>query len=457
MKSYEILIVDDEKDIAQLIAESLEDEGYTTRFVHDGPAAIEAVAKRRPSLVLLDIWLGNQDWDGLRVLEDLRKSHDQLPIIMMSGHGTIETAVSALKKGAYDFIEKPFQMDCLLLSVKRALEMIRLKRENASLKNQDPLLMQDNLCLLLPPSVKTTLERLAVGNTRVLIEGGVGSGKSLAARYIHFCSKYKEGPLTMVSCAHDERQDLERLLFGQESEDTIIVGALESCHQGTLVLEDVGGCPPFIQERLMRFLSEGSFTRQGGHHSVSVSVRLLATNPKPLERQVEGGGFRQDLYDRLSVAKVHLPSLRERLGDFERIATTLLGLCYESQGIASKPLSKEALEALKRHPWPGELNELRNVLERAISTAVAEGLDVLTPEVLFHQGTPHLEPLTHGLMEHVMDLPLKNAREHFERSYLLAQVARFDGNISQTASFVGMERSALHRKLKGLKIDRSEK
>lgn len=454
--AYDILIVDDELDIARLVAESLEDEGYTARCACDAISTFEAVSLRRPSLVILDIWLGDSRFDGIKILEELKADHRDLPVIMMSGHGTIETAVSAIKKGAYDFIEKPFKMDRLLLVVQRALETARLRRENENLKRQTVLKEGFIESALIPPSVHQIIERVACTNSRVLIEGPTGSGKELTARLLHRRSLRKEGPFTVVSCEILKGDELEMELFGSETVPGRMVGALEASHHGTLVLDEVAVLPLSLQGKLVRFLQETSFTRQGGHKKVQVDVRVLATTTRPLLPLIEKGQFREDFFYRLNVVPIRLLPLQERLMDFEKIIETLTVVCCKAQGVPLKTFSSDALLALKAHHWPGNLAQLKNVVEWAIVMAKPETdealitADMLPAEILLRAPTI----LQKDQASEIMMLPLREARELFEREYLLAQVSKFSGNISHTAQFVGMERSALHRKLKNLKIER---
>lgn len=451
--AFDILIVDDEVDIARLVAESLEDEGYTTRCAFDGQSALEAVSLRRPSLVILDIWLGDSRFDGIKILETLKAEHQDLIVIMMSGHGTIETAVAAIKKGAYDFIEKPFKMDRLLLVIDRALEAAQLRRENKDLKRVHSSLTEFSL---IPLNVQQLIEKTALSNSRALIQGPSGSGKELTARLFHEKSQRHQGPFTVVCCDVMKDEALEIELFGSESHVGHRVGALEASHQGTLVLDEVVFLPLRLQAKIVRFLLDGHFTRHEGHTKVQSNVRLIATSTKPVLPYVETKEFREDLYYRLNVVPVSLPPLRERLHEFDTIVETLAQLYCKAQGIPPKTFSHDALVALKTHGWPGHLAQLKNVVEWAIVMARSEEKDIITCDRLpsdILMKAPTILQQDHAA--EMMALPLREARELFERDYLLAQVSKFSGNISHTAQFVGMERSALHRKLKLLKIERS--
>jgi two-component system nitrogen regulation response regulator NtrX len=451
----DILIVDDELDIARLVAENLEDEGYTTRCASDGPQALEAVSKRLPSLVILDIWLGDSRFDGMRVLEELMKEYEGLPVVMMSGHGTIETAVSAIKNGAYDFIEKPFKMDRMLLVVERALEIAHLRRENYTLKLkkswQDPF----SSSALIPGPVHQTIERVAPTNSRLLIQGPPGSGKELVAQHVHLKSNRKNHPFTIVQCRSWEGNELTNRLFGEETPSGRTTGLLESSHMGTLYFDEISELNLETQGKLVRFLQEGFFLRQGGSRKISVDVRILGATSKNLSQEVAESRFREDFYYRLNVVPIKMLSLKERLSDFSQIITCLTRLCCEAQGLALKSFADDAVLALKTYDWPGNLNQLKSVIEWTIIMNAETPSEVITSDMLPAEITLQAPTILHSQQaSEIMALPLKEARDRFEKDYLLAQVSRFSGNISHTAQFVGMERSALHRKLKNLKIER---
>lgn len=453
--AYDILIVDDELDIARLVAENLEDEGYTTRCAADGPQALEAVAARCPNLVVLDIWLGDSRFDGIKVLEELMQEHKDLPVIMMSGHGTIETAVAAIKKGAYDFIEKPFKMDRLLLVTKRALETARLRRENQSLKRKNSF--DDPLCgsPLIPNAVHQIIDRIANTNSRILIQGPSGSGKELVAHHIHVKSPRRDHPFTVVQCRSPQGDALMVDLFGSETVPGRKVGLLESSHMGTLYFDEISELSLEMQSKFVRFLQEGSFLRQGGERKVTADVRVLSSTSKDLAQEVAKGSFREDLYYRINVVPIKMAPLKERLSDFTDIVNTLTRVCYEAQGLTPKVFSDDALLALKTHEWPGNLNQLKSVIEWTIVMNKDETEDMISSDMLPAEVALQAPAILHTQQAlEIMALPLREAREKFEKEYLLAQVSRFSGNISHTAHFVGMERSALHRKLKNLKIER---
>ncbi len=452
--AHDILIVDDERDICTLIAGILEDEGHTARRAHNSTEAIDAVRQRRPALVILDVWLQGSELDGLQLLEVIRREDPPIPVVMISGHGTIDTAVSAIKTGAYDFIEKPFKADRLLLVVDRAIEADKLKRENATLRRRaggDVTFVGSSSSAA---SVRTQIERAAPTGSRVLIVGASGAGKETMARLIHQSSKRADGPFVVVNCSTlpTERLDIE--LFGTDGEtegDTLRVsGAFEMAHGGTLLLKEVADLPLALQNRLARVLQEQSFVRDGGKTRVEVDVRVLASTSRTLQEEIASGQFREELYHRLNVVSLRVPPLSERREDIPELSADLLRRVADATGLPSRTIGEDTLAALQGHDWPGNVRQLRNVIERLLILAPVGGgpirADVLPNDV--SEDSPSVLRWEKG--GEIMQLPLRDAREVFEREYLLAQVTRFGGNISRTATFVGMERSALHRKLKSL-------
>ncbi len=452
--AHDILIVDDERDICTLIAGILEDEGHTARRAHNSTEAIDAVRQRRPALVILDVWLQGSELDGLQLLEVIRREDPPIPVVMISGHGTIDTAVSAIKTGAYDFIEKPFKADRLLLVVDRAIEADKLKRENATLRRRaggDVTFVGSSTSAA---SVRTQIERAAPTGSRVLIIGASGAGKETMARLIHQSSKRADGPFVVVNCSTlpTERLDIE--LFGTDGEtegDTLRVsGAFEMAHGGTLLLKEVADLPLALQSRLARVLQEQSFVRDGGKTRVEVDVRVLASTSRTLQEEITSGQFREELYHRLNVVSLRVPPLSERREDIPELSADLLRRVADATGLPSRTIGEDTLAALQGHDWPGNVRQLRNVIERLLILAPVGGgpirADVLPSDV--SEDSPSVLRWEKG--GEIMQLPLRDAREVFEREYLLAQVTRFGGNISRTATFVGMERSALHRKLKSL-------
>lgn len=452
--AHDILIVDDERDICTLIAGILEDEGHTARRAHNSAEAIDAVRQRRPALVILDVWLQGSELDGLQLLEVIRREDPPIPVVMISGHGTIDTAVSAIKTGAYDFIEKPFKADRLLLVVDRAIEADKLKRENATLRRRAGGEVTFVGSSTSAASVRTQIERAAPTGSRVLIVGASGAGKETMARLIHQSSKRADGPFVVVNCSTlpTERLDIE--LFGTDGEtegDTLRVsGAFEMAHGGTLLLKEVADLPLALQSRLARVLQEQSFMRDGGKTRVEVDVRVLASTSRTLQEEIASGLFREELYHRLNVVSLRVPPLSERREDIPELSADLLRRVADATGLPSRTIGEDTLAALQGHDWPGNVRQLRNVIERLLILAPVGGgpirADVLPNDV--SEDSPSVLRWEKG--GEIMQLPLRDAREVFEREYLLAQVTRFGGNISRTATFVGMERSALHRKLKSL-------
>ena len=451
---HDILIVDDERDICTLIAGILEDEGHTARRAHNSTEAIEAVRQRRPALVILDVWLQGSELDGLQILEVIRREEPPVPVVMISGHGTIDTAVSAIKNGAYDFIEKPFKADRLLLVVDRAIEADRLRRENATLRRRAGGEVAFVGSSVAAAGVRSQVEKVASTGSRVLISGPSGSGKETVARLIHQGSKRAEGPFVVVNCSALPTERLELELFGTDGDaggDVLrVTGAFEMAHGGTLLLKEVSDLPLPVQRRLARVLQEQSFLRDGGSTKVEVDVRVLATTAQPLQDEIANGTFREELYHRLNVVSLRVPPLSERREDIPEIANDLLQRVADATGLTPRPIGEDTLAALQGHDWPGNVRQLRNVIERLLILAPAGGgpirADVLPNDV--SEDAPSVLRWEKG--GEIMQLPLRDAREVFEREYLLAQVTRFGGNISRTATFVGMERSALHRKLKSL-------
>ena len=460
--AHEILIVDDEPDIRLLIDGILRDEGYETRLAGDSDAAVAAFRARRPALVVLDVWLQGSRLDGLGILAAISEEVPAVPVVMISGHGTIETAVAAIQQGAYDFVEKPFKSDRLLLCISRALEAARLARENAELRlraGPEQRLDGDS-----PPinAVRQQVERVAPTGSRVLISGAAGAGKEVAARMIHARSRRAEGPFVALNCATLAPGRFEEELFGLEGNVDGSVkrrtGLLERAHGGTLLLDEVADMPLETQGKIVRALQDQTFERIGGASRVKVDVRVLATTNRELQSEIGGGRFREDLFYRLAVVPLRLPSLRERREDIPELARAFLARSAENAGVPRRQLSADALAAMQAYDWPGNVRQLRNLIDWLlimVPGAPAEPIraEMLPPEI--SQGAPVLLNFEPGA--DVMGLPLREARDLFETQYLQAQLLRFGGNISRTAGFVGMERSALHRKLKQLGVNSEER
>ena len=451
----DILIVDDEADIRELVAGILDDEGFTTRTARDSDSALAEIANRRPSLVFLDIWLQGSKLDGLQLLEQIKRDHADLPVVMISGHGNIETAVAAIKRGAYDFIEKPFKSDRLILVATRALETSRLKREVKELKQLAPtasVMTGRSACM---NQLRQTIDRAAKANSRILIVGPSGAGKELAARTLHNLSSRADGPFVVINAAAITPERMEVELFGVEpnGEHARKTGALEEAHGGTLFIDEIGDMPRETQNKILRVLVEQTFQRQGGTAKVSVDVRIISSTARNLEEEIAAGHFREDLFHRLSVVPIRVPPLSERREDIPELIDYFMDQISAATGLPKRQIGQDAMAVLQSHVWPGNVRQLRNNVERVMILA-GGGPEVIITADMLPQDVGSMVPAmpTSNNGEHIMGLPLREAREVFERDYLMAQISRFSGNISRTAEFVGMERSALHRKLKALGV-----
>lgn len=456
----DVLIVDDEQDIRDLVSGVLEDEGYTARSAADSDAALDAIRDRRPSLVLLDVWLQGSRLDGLELLDEIKRRDPSLPVLVISGHGNLDTAVAAVRRGAADFIEKPFEAERLLLLVSRATETERLRRENANLKAQfgggDELTGSSSTI----NQVRATLKRVAATGSRVLITGPAGVGKEVAARLLHAWSPRTAAPFVVVSAARMTPERVEEELFGVEDGGELTrPGLLEQAHGGTLFLDEIADMPITTQAKILRVLTDQSFARVGGQRTVKVDVRVVSATARHLPDEIGGGRFREDLYYRLNVVPVHLPPLADRREDIPALVDHFVARYAAERRVPTPEVAADAMAALQAYDWPGNVRQLRNIVERTIIMAPGDrigriDIDMLPPEVLSDQ--PQLA--SNATTTAMMGAPLREARETFEREYLRVQIRRFSGNISRTASFIGMERSALHRKLKllGLAEPREE-
>ena len=448
----DILIVDDEADIRSAIAGILEDEGFATREATSGDQALEQVKARAPAAVILDIWLENSRLDGLQVLAAVKAMRPGVPVVMISGHGSIATAVEAIRQGAYDFIEKPFEADRLLLVLGRALEAARLRRENLELKTRagepDVLIGSGSAVA----SLRRTIDRVGPTGSRVLIIGPAGSGKEVVARNIHLRSPRAESPFVIVNCASLHPDRMSDLLFGTPGAEGPN-GLLERADGGTLMLDEVADMPLATQGSIIRILQDQRVERLTGHAAVDIDVRVIATTNRDLRAEIKKGRFREELFYRLSVVPVLVPSLEDRREDIPELVRHLMDRAAIAAGLPRRTLGEDAVAALQSYPWPGNVRQLRNVIEGLLIMAPGGVNDPIRADMLptdINSDTPQILKLQRS--DEIMTLPMREAREMFEREYLVAQVVRYGGNISRTADFVGMERSALHRKLKSLGV-----
>jgi len=485
--ALEVLIVDDEADIRELVSGVLEDEGYAVRAAADSTQTLDAIEERRPSMVLLDVWLQGSKLDGLQLLQEIKQRDPTIPVLVISGHGNLDTAVAAVREGAVDFIEKPFEAERLIYLVDRATETDRLRRENQTLRlqiGQEDQLQGSSVAI---NTVRATLKRVAPTGSRVMISGPPGVGKEIAARMIHQWSPRARAPFIVLSAAMmspDRIEEelfgsdsdgvirsgllapfivlsaammspdrIEEELFGSDSDGVIRSGLLEHAHGGTLFLDEIADMPLTTQAKILRVLTDQSYTRVGGQRPVKVDVRVLSATSRNLQDEIAAGRFREDLYYRLNVVPVKLPPLRERREDIPELVSHFLARIAAERRMSAPTISEEAMAALQAHDWPGNVRQLRNIIERTLILAPGDRaarieVDLLPPEVLDNQSA--MSGANSGMA--IMGSPLREAREAFEREYLKIQIRRFSGNISRTASFIGMERSALHRKLKALGI-----
>lgn len=457
--ALDILIVDDEDDIRDLIAGILEDEGYEARQAHDADSALNEIARRRPSLVFLDIWMQGSRLDGLQLLDVFQTQHPEMPVVMISGHGNIETAVSAIRRGAYDYIEKPFKIDRLLLITQRAMEATRLKTEIADLRERSNGKTADMVGS--SPSlqgIRGVIDKSAPTNSRIFISGPSGSGKGLCARMIHHKSTRADAPFVEINCSLYSPDEVQVILFGRETREKTgtlrtEVGALERAHGGTLYLSEVATLPAAAQAALLRTLVENKFNRVGGAVAVPIDVRIISSSSQNVASLIESGQFRSDLFHRLAIVPITLTPLKERREDVPPLVELFIDQVSRMHSLRSLTVGGDAVAVLQAQDWPGNARQLRNSIERLLILVKDQAPEdgVITAAMLPSDIGEVLPTVGDtDASAHLMSLPLREAREVFERQYLLAQIERFGGNISKTAEFVGMERSALHRKIKTL-------
>lgn len=463
--TYNILVVDDEADIRNLICDVLQDEEYETRVASTDLQALAMLDDKVPTMVILDVWLQGSELDGLGILEIIKKKYPYLPVVVISGHGNIETAVNAIKMGAYDYIEKPFSEDKLLITIKRACEVAKLQKENAALRmyaTEAQKLVGNSSAMNL---LKQSILRVAPTSSRVLITGPHGCGKKLVAKLLHEKSKRKSQPFIVFSAAGMSEEKAQLELFGEESRDVFSqprkVGVLELAHMGTLFIDEVADLPVNVQSKILNFLQNSNFARNGSKNVVKLDVRIISSSSKDLKKEISQGKFREDLFYRLNVIEIVVPSLTERREDIQILSEFFLHYFYQYSGFPLRKLATETILALQNYSWPGNIRQLRNVIEWLLimsdpNTDKLITADMLPPELLNNASSNATDIPNEANVSNAIDMPLRDAREAFERQYLLAQLARFDSNITRMATFIGMERSALHRKLKSLEIGTHE-
>jgi two-component system nitrogen regulation response regulator NtrX len=452
----DILIVDDERDIRELVSDILEDEGYATRKAGNSDECMARLEEAQPALMILDIWLKDSQMDGIDILKAVKRDTPEIPVVIISGHGNVEIAVAAIKQGAYDFIEKPFNIDQLMVVIRRAMETSRLRRENTDLKRRDsgPAEMIGTSAAY--RTLVSQLEKVTKSNGRVMLSGPAGSGKEIAARYIHANSGRASAPFVTVNCASIEPDRMEEVLFGRETADRgVEPGLLEQAHGGVVFFDEVADMPLGTQSKILRVLVDQQFQRVGGSDKVKVDLRVISATNKDLEAEIAAGTFREELYHRLNVVPVAVPSLADRREDIPLLTSHFINHFNEAQGLPLRELTDEAVALMQTMLWPGNVRQLKNLVERVLILGDGTG-PIEAKDLPREEEKPHEEGRV-VLSGALATLPLREAREAFEREYLLTQINRFGGNISRTASFVGMERSALHRKLKSLGVVTSNK
>ena len=448
----DILIVDDERDIRELISEILIDEGYTTRLAGTSEDAMREITSQPPGLLILDIWLKDSDMDGIDILKKVKSDYPEVPVVIISGHGNIEIAVAAIKQGAYDFIEKPFNIDQLLVVIRRAMETSRLRRENITLRQKDAPVSDLIGSSAGFRALVSQLDKVAKSNSRIMLRGGSGVGKETAARYIHAQSDRAAGPFVVVGCATIEPDRMEEVLFGRESGDQNgAQGLLEQAHGGVIYFDEVADMPLVTQSKILRVLVDQKFQRVGGNDQIKVDLRVLSSTSCDLEVEIAERRFREELFHRLNVVPVEVPTLEERREDIPELVEHFVEHFNQTQGLNIRKLSDDAAALLQTLPWPGNIRQLKNVIERILILSDGTG-PISADEIPIDTQKSAGANDGGGMSANWATLPLREAREAFEREYLITQINRFGGNISKTANFVGMERSALHRKLKSLGV-----
>ncbi len=432
-----ILIIEDEIDIADNLKAVLEDERYIAYIVHNSFDALNILSKESFDLLILDVWLDNSELDGIGVLKKVREKNS-VPIIIISGHGNIDMAVQAIKDGANEFIEKPFTSERLLLSVNRSIELHEIKNENNALKNKNIYNYKFIGNSTSINRIKNLISKVSPTSSRVMIYGDSGTGKDIVAREIHRSSKFRDGPFIAINAALMEPENMEKEFFGSVEGNVNKIGYFESASNGTIFIDEVGEMPLQTQAKILRVLTDKQFTKVGDNEIIDLNCRIICSSINDLEILIDEGSFRKDLFHRLNVVSINLPRLVERLDDIDSLVDYFTDIFNRDnkENIDLKPIIKSKYI---NYDWPGNVRELRNIIERYI----------IVGEKYIDEGNINNDEIAN---QNVISLPLKNARKIFEKNYLQSQINRFDGNISKTAAFIGMERSALHRKLKQLGI-----
>ena len=446
--AIEILIVDDNADIRNILNELIVDAGYQTRIAANYQQALKEINKKIPDVAIFDVKLDKGDNDGIELLSYIKSKNKDVPVIIITGHANIEMAVNSLKLGAFEFIEKPFDQTRLLNFIKRAVENLNLKSQNKEYENKlfysyDLIGDSKNIS-----TIREQIEKISITESRILINGPSGSGKELIARKIHKQSKRNNKPFIILNGALLDTQKYELELFGEEKENgSVSYGALEKANQGTLLIDQVSEIPLEIQSKILRVLTDQKFKRLNGNNDINVDVRLICSSSKDLKDEIITGNFREDLYHRLNVFEINVKSLNERVSDIPLLIKYFSKKISESYNIKELEIDDNDSYILN-HNWHGNVRELRNLIERIaiLQPDTKEKISIIVKESL------KVENYSDRVAENTLSVPLKEAREKFEKEYLTIQLKKFNGNISKMANFIGMERSALHRKLKGFGI-----
>ena len=446
--STEILIIDDNSDIRNIINDLIIEAGYKTRLAANYNQALNEIDIKLPDVAIIDVKLDKGDNDGLELLSHIKSKDKKIPVIIITGHANVEMAIKALKSGAFEFIEKPFNQERLLNFVNRAVENINLKKKNKEFESKlfysyELVGLSENI-----KNIKNQINKISVSESRIFINGPTGSGKELIARKIHKGSKRQKGPFVILNGALLDIKKYELELFGEEKENgSIIYGALEKSSKGILLIDEISEIPLDTQSKILRVLIDQKFKRINGSHDINVDVRIICSSSKDIKKEIKNGNFREDLYHRLNVFEININPLKDRVSDIPLLVE------YFSEKISTNyNLKKLSIDTnnnyLLNYDWPGNVRELRNLIER-IAILSPNSADKISNIIKESLKTPDIKNVP---SESSLSIPLKEARENFEKEYLSTQLNKFDGNISKTADFIGMERSALHRKLKGLGI-----